>query len=96
MAEGQFETRLRCAVAAGWWTVLIGVLWLTVAWLVWLLILGSPRLIELVGRMWGGVELAQMKQITVAFFGLFKIAMGFGLMVVIFLTIWSRKLRKAS
>ena len=93
MEQGQFETRLRCAVVAGWWTALIAWVWFTAAWFGWLLIkAASPGFIEWA---WGGVGLAEMQDVVFAFFGVMKMGLFAWVIIVIFLTIWSRKLRKA-
>lgn len=93
MEQGQFETRLRCAVVAGWWTTFIAWACFTASWFAWLLIKAtSPDFIEWA---WGGVKLAEMQHVVLAFFGLMKLGLFAWVIVMIFLTIWSRKLRKA-
>lgn len=96
MEEARFEIRLRCAVAAGWWTVLIGAVWLTLSWLIWQWILVCPGCANVVEWLWGGIKMADVKPLLFAFFGVFKLILFACVLVSIFLTIWLRKLRKAA
>jgi hypothetical protein len=93
VADEVFERRLNCAVRAGWWTVVVAVLWMMVGWVVWLVILGDERVGAFVAALWGGVDLDRMRLLVAVFFGMMKVALFALLLGVIFLTVWSRKLR---
>jgi hypothetical protein len=54
----ELAKRVRAAAGAAWYTVLIGVLWLTVAYFLWLAIL--TRRPEWVRTLWGGGDLTWM------------------------------------
>ena len=90
-----FATRLRAAAAAGWWTVLIGAIWMTLGWL-WMLLLFAIKPDWLL-TLWGGGELTWSTMHTLAlwFFGGFKLILTVALLLVIWLTIWSRRLKRA-
>jgi hypothetical protein len=90
-----FEIRLRAAVRAGWWTVLIWVLFLTVIWGVslamvrcrpsWVLGMFGPGYIT-----WAEIQTMFFWIIAVA-----KVVVWVWTMGVVFLTIWLRQLRRA-
>jgi len=96
MAEANFETRVRCAAAAGWWTTLIGVIWMMVGWCFWIALPHCPTLRRWVECMWGGVKIDDVLSTVWLFFGAFKIILFIFLLVSIFLTIWARRLKKAA
>ncbi len=96
MEESQFERRLGRAACAAWWTVFVGAVWLVAAWLLWLFIGATPALAGFVETLWGGVKLADAKQLVWVFFGAFKLLLFGCIFGAIFLTIWHRKLRKAN
>jgi len=86
--------RVRAAAAAGWWTVLIAVAWLTASWLAWMAILHSrPKWIL---TLWGGGDLGwpAVQNLTLWFFGVFKLILFVMLLATIWLTLWSRRLRR--
>lgn len=94
MEDAVFFKRLRYAVAAGWWTALIGAVWMTLAWGVWLVVSKyAPGFIE---SLWGGIKAQDAVWVALAFFGAAKLILFVWLMVVICLTIWYRKLRSAA
>ena len=90
-----FERRLSCAVAAGWWTVLIGMAWMSFGWLIWLLVAQTPSLATFVESVWGGASINVMKQWVWAFFALFKLMLFMIVLATVFLTIWRGKLSQA-
>jgi hypothetical protein len=88
-----FEKKVRAAAVAGWWTLLITVAFITLQWVVylavmsarpaWLLSMWGP------GMDWTFVQNVWFWAIAVLKFGLWLMAL-----VVIWLTLWARQLRK--
>ena len=87
--------RVRAAAVAGWWTILIAVIWLTAAWLAFLAILAARPDWLLV--LWGGGKLTwpTVQNITLWFFGAFKLVIFAGVLLTIWLTLWSGRLKRA-
>ena len=95
METDVFEVRLRGAVRASWWTLLIAAEWLTVWWLLWLLVQGSPGLMDWLKTLWGGVGVEDVRHFVVVFFGVLKMALFLLVLAAVFLTLWLRELRRA-
>ena len=95
MEDAQFERRLKCAVSAGWWTALIGILWLVVGWLWWLVVLSVPAVQRFARWAWAVDDFNEMKGVVFLFFAAFKLILFVWILVVICLTIWHKKLSKA-
>jgi hypothetical protein len=87
--------KVRAAAGAAWCTVLIGALWLTVGYFLWLAILTCRP--EWVRTLWGGGDLTwdDMQIITLWFFGVFKVILFVILFAAIWLSLWHRRLQKA-
>ena len=80
---------IRLAAVAGWWTVLIGAIWLTVAWLIWMQILKAKPawLISL----WGGnLSWEQVQSVMITFMAVGKMILFVCVLGSIWLTLWSR------
>ena len=87
--------RVRSAAVAGWWTILIVAVLMTVQWFVVLAILHyQPRCLL---ALWGGGDLdwPDVHQILLQFFAYFKLMMLAVVVVVIWLSLWSRGLKRA-
>jgi len=86
--------RLRAAVVAAWRTILIGVIWVTLAWFVYLGITSSRP--EWVLRLWGGQDVTwtTVQNVSLWFFGIWKLVLFVFALVAIWLTLWYRKLRR--
>jgi hypothetical protein len=95
MEAGDFESRLRALVPAAWWTFVVGIVWTTLGWAWWLVILGSPALTGLVEKVWGGVTVAEARPTVWLVFGVMKLVLFGWFLLAICVTLWSRKLRKA-
>jgi hypothetical protein len=93
--EDQFVQRVRSAAAAGWWTVLIGVIWLTVAWFAYLAVM--TRRPEWVLDLWGGQDMTwvTIRNISLWAFAVFKLVLYIFVLLTIWLTLWGRMLRQA-
>ncbi len=90
---GTFTQRVRAAASAGWWTILIAVIWMTLAWLAYL-VLQHSRPDWLLVLWGGGTTWDQVHWLMLIFTAVFKLILFTMLMVTIWLTIWGRKLKK--
>ena len=84
-----------CAAAAGAWVAaIVGMIWLTMGWVVWLLFLYAKP--GWVLSLWGGGALtwAQVQLICIGFFGVFKLIVFALVLTAICLTVWARGLKK--
>jgi hypothetical protein len=86
-----FTKKVQTAAIAGWWTLLIAFCLLMVQWLMYLLIV--PRQPEWLMCLWGEGETWSSIR-TIWFWGMAVLKLGLLLMtfIVIWLTIWARKL----
>jgi hypothetical protein len=89
-----FEKRVRAAAVAGWWVVVIGYALLSVVWLVYLAIV-SARPAWLL-TVWGGgdVTWSFVQTVSLWFMGAFKLGLWLLILVVLWLTLWARELRR--
>ena len=95
MMNDSFVQRVRAAAAAAWWTLLIGGLWLTVGWLIWLpMVHARPGWVL---TLWGGGELdwPLVHRVILWFFGAFKAILFVWLLLTVWLTLWARRLKQA-
>jgi len=92
--DGNLSKTVRAAAAAGWWTVLIGVVWLTVSWLATLAILSVQP--GWVLALWGGGQLTwdRVHTIILYFMAAAKIILFVIVLCTIWLTVLARKLEK--
>jgi hypothetical protein len=90
-----FELRLRAAVRAGWWTVLIWVVFLTVAWGIGLAVMRCQPTwaLDMMGS--GQITWAQIQTLYLWIISVAKVVVWIWTMGVVFLTIWLRQLRRA-
>jgi hypothetical protein len=91
--EDIFEKRVRTAAIAAWWTILVGVFFLILQWILYLIFMSSHPAWLL--WLWGpdtGWPFIQ----TVWFWAtaLFKAFLGMLTVIALWLTFWSKKLRK--
>lgn len=88
-----FAERVSAAAVAGWWTLLIGVIFITLQWLAYLLLVPAQPawLLYIWGRnvSWPFVE-------QVWFWGVaaFKFCLWLLALIVVWLTLWARRLRR--
>ena len=88
-----FTMHVRAAAVAGWWTVLIGVGFATLLWAVSLCILAHRPAWVL--SLWGPYVLWSDVQIVCLWMiAAFKLFLWLLALVVIWLTLWGRQLRK--
>jgi hypothetical protein len=88
-----FEKKVRAAAIATWWVVLIGYALLTLTWVVYLVIVSArPAWLR---AMWGpDVTWEFMQTLSLWFVGAFKLFLWFLILVALWLTLWSRQLRR--
>jgi len=88
-----FEKRVRAAAVAGWWTLLIAVAFLTIHWIVYLLVMSAHPAWLL---SWCGPNITWSLLQTVWFWAIaiLKVFVWLLALVVLWLTLWARQLRK--
>lgn len=96
MAERDFETKLKCAVGAGWCTLIVGILLITLSWVVFLIAAESIGFSKLISALWGGMPFREVRPIWLHYIAVAKMILFAGFLVVLFLTIWLKNLRKAA
>jgi len=92
--DDPFYKRVRALAVSGWWTALIAAIWVTAAWFIWLGLLKAQPAWLL--RLWGGGDLtwADVRTLTLWFFGAMKLLLWLWLTGAICLTIWARRLKR--
>jgi len=87
------EMRIRSAAAATWWTLLIGMAFLTVQWILYLVFMSSRPgwLLSLWGPNLGWENINQVWFWALV---LIKVFLGLIAFVALWLTLWARQLRK--
>lgn len=93
--NGEFAKRVRSAAIAGWWTLLIAAIFLLVNWSAYLAIMGCKPAWML--KFWGGndIQWTTIQTIWLWFTAAFKMSVWIAAMVVVWLSLWARRLRKA-
>jgi hypothetical protein len=88
-----FQYRVRSAAVAGWWMLLIAVGFLTLQWIVYLLVM-SARPTWLLS-LWGA-DISWHTVRNIWFWGLafFKFCLWFLALGILWLTLWSRQMQK--
>src|SRR5215472_15879423 len=88
-----FEKKVHAAAVAGWWVVLIAVLFLTILWLFYLAVVSAHPTWLL--SMWGpGVDWPFDQNVWLWAMAGFKFCLWLMTLVVIWLTQWAKQLRK--
>ncbi len=88
-----FEKRIRAAAVAGWWTLLVAVVFLVIQWIAYLIIMcAQPAWIQSV---WGpDISWAYVQNLWFWIVAIFKMCVWLMALLVIWLTLWARQLRK--
>ena len=87
-----FEKRVRAAAVAGWWTLLIAIGFITLLWVIYLVVL-SARPAWLLA-MWGpGMDWPFVQTVWFLAIAVLKFIVWLMALVVIWLTLWARQLR---
>jgi len=90
-----FEVRVRAAAMAGWWTLLIAAIVLTIQWLAYLFLISSRPAWLL--TLWGpGIDWGTVQYLWVLLLAILKLAVWLCALPVLWLTLWARQLRKRS
>jgi hypothetical protein len=90
--EDLLYRKVRSAATAGWWTILIAVIFVSVQWVGFLAMLHCRP--EWMARLWGGASWETIQTMGLWLIGAFKVLIYVMTLLVVWLTIWSRKLRK--
>jgi hypothetical protein len=90
-----FQQRIRAAAIAGWWTVLIAIGFLTLVWILFLVLVSTrpPWYQSLLGP---GVSWEYVQHVGFWGVSIFKMTIWLMALVVVWLTLWSRQLGKRS
>ena len=94
----QLATRVRSAATAGWWTILIAMIWMTAGWLLWVFWL-LPCQPSWVITLWGGQEFLNWQDVYNVFFAFmaaWKLMLFALVLATIWLSLWARKLKRAA
>jgi hypothetical protein len=88
-----FAERVRSAAVAGWWTILIGSLFLVLQWLASQMLLSTkPRWLL---TLWDpGITWETVRLIWLWIMAIFKMCLWLMTLVVIWLSLWARRLRR--
>jgi hypothetical protein len=88
-----FERRVRAAATAGWWVLLVAVALLTWSWLAYLFVMSNkPAWMQ---SLWGpDVSWELMQTVWLWAMAILKVGMWLMLLVVLWLTLWARQMRK--
>lgn len=85
--------KVMAAAIAGWWVVLIGYALLTLTWGVYLILVTARP--DWMRAMWGqDVSWDFMQTVSLWFLGVFKLFLWFLFLIVLWLTLWARQLRR--
>jgi hypothetical protein len=88
-----FEKRVRAAAVAGWWTLLAAVVFITIQWIAYLFIMNSKP--EWLLDLWGpNTDWSFVQSVWFWMTAIFKLCVWIMALVVLWLTLWARRLRK--
>lgn len=83
-----FAQVVRSAAIAGWWTVLIGAIWITLVWLIWRSILKSKPAWLL--NLWGfEIDWKDIQRIMINFMVVAKMILFIFILLCIWLSLWA-------
>ncbi len=87
-----FQKRVKAAAVAGWWTLLIAAIFLTIQWLAYLRIMHDRP--EWMRALWGDIGWTSVQNIWFWMTAIFKLCLWLFALIVIWLSLWARQLRK--
>jgi len=89
-----FAKRVSAAAGAGWWTLLVFVIWYVLAWIMaWVLMRSEPQwVLDMLGAR--ALTWEKVSTIYLWFFGALKTLVFLGLIVVVWLSLWARRLKR--
>jgi hypothetical protein len=84
----ELSQKVRGAAVAAWWTVLIGVIWMTAGWFAFVGIMSCRPAWML--NLWGGGPIGwdDYQIMAIWFFGAFKLLLFIAILIAIWLTLW--------
>jgi hypothetical protein len=88
-----FQQRVKAAAIAGWWTVLIAIIFLALVWFVFIAVM-SARPVWLQSLLGPGVPWEYVQNVGFWAVSIFKVCVWLMALVVVWLTIWARQLEK--
>jgi hypothetical protein len=90
-----FEKRVGSAAVAGWWTLLVAVVFLWIQWIAYLVIMNirPTWFLSLLGP---DIGWSEIQNVWFWMTAIFKMCVWLMAMIVIWLTLWARQLRKAA
>ncbi|MBE3069422.1 MAG: hypothetical protein IMZ66_04210 [Planctomycetes bacterium] len=94
--DDPFTRKVRAAAGAAWGVVVVGVVWMSVAYFAWLAILHCrpPWLMAL----WGGegsIDWGDYQLLGIGFFAITKTGLFALVLAALWLTLWARRLARA-
>jgi len=90
-----FEKRVSAAAVAGWWTLLIAVGFLLIQWIGYLLVMSAHPAWLL--SWWGpGITWSFVQTVWFWAIAILKVCVWLLALVILWLTLWARQLRKGS
>jgi hypothetical protein len=91
--KDNFEGRLRCAIVAGWWTLVIAVALFLIQWIVYVLLVPAQPAWLL--TLWGpGATWQEVRTLWFWFLACYKAFLLLVALLLVWLTLWARQLRK--
>jgi hypothetical protein len=88
-----FQRKVSAAAVAGWWTLLVAVVFLLIQWIVYLFIMNARP--EWLLDLWGpGISWSYVQNLWFWIAAIFKMCVWLMTLAVIWLTLWARQLRK--
>ena len=89
----ELERKVHAAAIAGWWALLGAVVFLTAVWLAFLSLVSARP--DWMLSLWGpGITWEMIENVTLWAVAFFKVAVWLMAIVVLWLTLWARELRK--
>ena len=88
--ESDFAKKVRDAAIAGWWTVAIFIVWLSVMWFAFLAIVSAKP--SWMSALWGDVSWSSIQTVALWAMVVLKICLWLMVAVVVWLSLWARRL----
>ncbi len=88
-----FEQRVRAAAVAGWWVLLIAVVFITLQWIIYLAVM-SARPGWFLSMLGPGIDWPFVQNVWFWAIVVLKFVLWLMTLAVIWLTLWARQLRK--
>jgi hypothetical protein len=88
-----FQKRVRAAAVAGWWTLLVAAIFLTIQWIVFLFIMKErPECVH--DLLFAQLDWAFVQNVWFWMTAIFKLCVWVMALIVIWLSLWARQLKK--